>query len=139
MKLSIVPEDNTVVIDGEGVSLDLASASIPSNVHALQWVNSSGQVEYTDGSDEVIDELPSWALSCVTIHEDSLASIVEATQEEVVIDIRDARLKASDWTQVLDAPVDQEAWATYRQALRDIPDQEGFPEDVTWPTKPEET
>ena len=31
-------------------------------------------------------------------------------------------LKDSDWTQVSDAPVDREAWATYRQALRDFPD-----------------
>jgi len=50
---------------------------------------------------------------------------------------RDRLLSASDWTQVADAPVDQAAWATYRQALRDIPDQVGFPENVTWPTKPE--
>lgn len=30
-----------------------------------------------------------------------------------------------------------EAWANYRQALRDVPDQEGFPYNVVWPTKPE--
>jgi len=34
---------------------------------------------------------------------------------------RDRLLKESDWTQVNDAPVDQQAWATYRQALRDFP------------------
>lgn len=34
---------------------------------------------------------------------------------------RDRLLKESDWTQVADAPVDQEAWATYRQTLRDFP------------------
>ena len=34
---------------------------------------------------------------------------------------RDRLLKESDWTQVNDAPVDREAWATYRQALRDFP------------------
>ena len=50
---------------------------------------------------------------------------------------RDELLTASDWTQVVDAPVDQAAWATYRQALRDLPQQAGFPENVTWPTKPE--
>jgi len=50
---------------------------------------------------------------------------------------RDNLLTASDWTQVADAPVDQAAWATYRQALRDIPQQAGFPESVMWPTKPE--
>lgn len=49
---------------------------------------------------------------------------------------RDKLLSASDWTQVADAPVDQTAWATYRQALRDIPEQVGFPADVTWPTEP---
>jgi len=31
----------------------------------------------------------------------------------------------------------QAAWATYRQALRDIPQQEGFPATVVWPTQPE--
>jgi len=49
---------------------------------------------------------------------------------------RDAKLTESDWTQVVDAPVDQAAWATYRQALRDIPDQAGFPNEVNWPNKP---
>jgi hypothetical protein len=49
---------------------------------------------------------------------------------------RDQLLAASDWTQVLDAPVDQDAWAAYRQALRDVPQQEGFPTDVAWPVKP---
>ena len=50
---------------------------------------------------------------------------------------RDALLKESDWTQVPDAPVDQVAWAEYRQALRDVPQQAGFPTDIDWPTKPE--
>lgn len=49
---------------------------------------------------------------------------------------RDRLLTASDWTQVSDAPVDQAAWATYRQALRDMPEQPGFPHDVAWPGKP---
>ena len=50
---------------------------------------------------------------------------------------RNDLLADTDWTQVLDAPVDQAAWATYRQALRDIPQQAGFPADITWPAKPE--
>jgi hypothetical protein len=49
---------------------------------------------------------------------------------------RDAKLTSSDWTQVADAPVDQAAWAIYRQVLRDIPAQVGFPSEVTWPTEP---
>ena len=50
--------------------------------------------------------------------------------------IRDAKLSATDWTQVADAPVDQAAWATYRQELRDVPAQAGFPNAVEWPTSP---
>jgi len=49
---------------------------------------------------------------------------------------RDRLLAETDWTQVADAPVDAQAWADYRQALRDVPDQTGFPSDVTWPSKP---
>lgn len=51
---------------------------------------------------------------------------------------RNLLLADSDWTQVLDAPVDRTAWATYRQALRDISSQEGFPVSITWPLKPGE-
>lgn len=49
---------------------------------------------------------------------------------------RNRLLAETDWTQVADAPVDKAAWATYRQALRDIPQQAGFPETVVWPEKP---
>lgn len=58
---------------------------------------------------------------------------LEANQ---IRDQRNILLSASDWTQVADAPVDQAAWATYRQALRDIPAQSGFPLNVVWPEKP---
>lgn len=49
---------------------------------------------------------------------------------------RDNLLAASDWTQVADAPVDSAAWAIYRQELRDVPEQEGFPANIMWPTEP---
>jgi hypothetical protein len=60
-----------------------------------------------------------------------------ANHERQVRAERDALLAASDWTQVADAPVDQAAWATYRQALRDVPAQNGFPESIVWPVAPE--
>jgi len=51
---------------------------------------------------------------------------------------RNAKLTASDWTQGKDIPDSVSApWATYRQALRDVPAQAGFPWEVNWPTKPE--
>lgn len=49
---------------------------------------------------------------------------------------RDELLMTSDWTQVDDSPVDKSAWATYRQLLRDVPSQAGFPVNITWPTEP---
>ena len=55
---------------------------------------------------------------------------------------RDKLLAATDWTQVLDAPIDaatREAYRAYRQALRDLPEQEGFPETITWPELPSVT
>ena len=50
--------------------------------------------------------------------------------------IRNKLLSEADWTQVSDAPVDKEAWSAYRQALRDVPEQTGFPFVVEWPVLP---
>ena len=60
----------------------------------------------------------------------------DAEQAASVRSSRTDKLKDSDWTQVADAPVDKAAWATYRQALRDISAQAGFPWTVVWPTQP---
>lgn len=49
---------------------------------------------------------------------------------------RNSKLAQSDWTQLSDAPVDQEAWATYRQALRDLPAQGGSADEVKFPNEP---
>jgi hypothetical protein len=60
----------------------------------------------------------------------------DAEQAKSVRTSRGEKLKDSDWTHVADAPVDQAAWATYRQALRDITSQAGFPWTIDWPTQP---
>jgi RNA polymerase subunit RPABC4/transcription elongation factor Spt4 len=73
--------------------------------------------------------------------------VTDATEEEVAArteakanDVRNERnvlLAASDWTQLDDSPQgDKLAWAVYRQALRDIPDQAGFPWNINWPETP---
>jgi len=49
---------------------------------------------------------------------------------------RNAKLSATDWTQVADTTADKTAWATYRQALRNVPTQAGFPNTITWPVAP---
>ena len=59
----------------------------------------------------------------------SLETIAEHEYEYVMRAVRNDLLAQSDWTQVADAPVDRQAWATYRQALRDFP--------ATWTAGPE--
>lgn len=72
----------------------------------------------------------------------------EVTVEEIPMTAEEARtqrdklLAETDWTQVLDAPIDaatREAYRAYRQALRDIPQQEAFPDTITWPELPSVT
>jgi hypothetical protein len=49
---------------------------------------------------------------------------------------RNKRLADCDWTQLADASVDNLAWATYRQALRDLPQTQTDPFAMVWPTAP---
>lgn len=74
----------------------------------------------------------------VTVEEQRSAWMAtkDAEQAQAIRQQRNQKLIESDWTQVADAPVDKAAWATYRQALRDITAQEGFPHNVVWPTSP---
>lgn len=54
-------------------------------------------------------------------------------------ELRDIKLTQSDWTQVGDAPLDtatKTSWATYRQALRDLPSTVADLANPTWPVKP---
>ena len=77
----------------------------------------------------------SWAVVTPVVEVEPEPEAVDATVEARAK--RDVLLSSSDWTQVADAPVDQSAWASYRSLLRDVPQQVGFPTDITWPTKPE--
>ena len=89
--------------------------------------------------DELIDDV--WVTPVI---EEVLPVITDVSEEEInqsnaniCRDKRNQLLVSSDWTQVADSPIDQAAWATYRKALRDMPSQEGFPNEVTWPVAPE--
>ena len=78
MKLTIIPSDNAVYVDGvmkasEPLPLDLTQCGIPSNVHALQWKDTNGWIEFEDNPDgtkpanESITVLPDWANACVVV------------------------------------------------------------------------
>ena len=94
----------------------------------------------------VVDDAPPTSVQVPVVLTDRDAGWVDIPFEEVkqeALDTylliqrmrmkRDRLLQESDWTQLNDAPVDREAWAQYRQALRDLPQQEGFPGEVVWP------
>ncbi len=89
-----------------------------------------GLVQFTEAEELARDaEEQAWADGA----DDRLAAEHRATRNEL--------LAASDWTQMPDSPLADEAktsWATYRTALRDLPTHENWPslEDADWPTQP---
>ena len=68
-------------------------------------------------------------------HEAAYQARLDAEAAANVRSQRDQKLKDTDWMGLSDVTMSTE-WATYRQALRDIPSQAGFPHTITWPTEP---
>jgi hypothetical protein len=65
--------------------------------------------------------------------------IENATDEQKWAQIRgwrNSELSRTDWTQLADSPLNKEAWANYRQALRDLPAQGGLADDAEFPNVP---
>lgn len=74
--------------------------------------------------EQAVSEVPAWLLD-----------VIEGNE---IRRQRDALLRACDWTQLPDVSISEERkqqWSDYRQALRDLPEQEGFP-NVVFPTPP---
>jgi hypothetical protein len=92
------------------------------------------QIAFRDGVQE-IDGKWFTKYSVSDLDADGIAA-KDAEQAKSVRAERNILIAECDWTQVEDSPVDKAAWATYRQELRDLTLQEGFPFDVTYPTKP---
>jgi hypothetical protein len=106
-----------------------------SQAQGVEQVDGKWYTKYILGPtfiDTIVDGVTTTALQ----HETAYKAQKDAEQAKSVRADRDAKLAECDWTQVADAQVDKTAWATYRQALRDIPSQAGFPWDVTYPTAP---
>ncbi len=68
--------------------------------------------------------------------ETAYKAMKDAEQAASVRASRTQKLKDCDWTQIADSTADKTVWATYRQALRDITGQAGFPWTITWPDAP---
>ena len=81
-----------------------------------------------------------------TIDGQVVASLEDATpgptDEELAVEVReerDALLSATDYLFYVDSPYSADtvaAYRTYRQELRDVPQQEGFPQTIVWPVRP---
>lgn len=79
MRLTIIPIDGFVNVDGTSKfqPLDLSGCGVPADVHALQWYETRGWIEFRDDEDpftpkpanQDITELPAWANACVQVWE----------------------------------------------------------------------
>lgn len=89
MRLSIIPEDRAVVKDMQGVNFadnlnDYIATPIPADIHALQWNEDAGEIEYVElgRANEQISELPAWANECVSLYETTLAALAKTDSPE---------------------------------------------------------
>lgn len=143
MRLTIIVTDNAVYKDGLCYSyLNFNDCGIPVGIHALQWQESSGWIEFADDREnQQIIQLPEWAVACVAKwdEKDYETKYPPApTPEEMVADNEHKAktlLRMSDWTQLPDVPLANKGdWETYRIALREIATQPT--PDVVWPVEP---
>jgi len=148
-RITIINNDNgtvDVMINGENVE-NVPTTNLDSAVHAVQWYGDHGEVEYNDHNEEITDfsdfdviitdrqtEVDRRDEEAV---QEALAN--EPSEEEKDRSQRDNLLKKTDWIVVkyldIGDPIPQE-WTEYRQSLRDITKQAGFPGNVNWPEEP---
>ena len=148
MKLTIIPDGKIIGIDGtfyQDVQQDLSW--IPSNVHAVQWSDSSGEIEYNDGTpNEVISELGIYSQAQTDYNNETQRIVTEkeaaATAREAARDYweelriqRNQLLAETDYLALVDATLSADM-RTYRQKLRDLPSNTSDPANPVWPTKP---
>jgi hypothetical protein len=88
--MTIIPSDKMVGINNNFIGgLDLASCEIPTNVHALQWYETFGEIEFILGENrekpqnEIITELPTWALAAESVYLQIKKEIEEAQAREI--------------------------------------------------------
>jgi len=135
MTMARVKDDEVVAV---GVPASVADTSLD-RLYLMGWRHLAGKTKPLDGKRYEYGPPYSYSAEedCVYATWNEVPeSFFTEQKAEFIRSERDALLAKSDWTQVADAPVDAEAWAVYRQALRDVPQQSGFPGDIEWPTPP---
>jgi hypothetical protein len=149
MKLTIIPADSFVGKDDIPCGyLDLTSCAIPANVHALQWQDAAGWIEFNEPiPNEEITVLPSWTNCCITKWTEATTPPPPTpTTPEKNKSTAVGKLKTTDWTTIPDVgdPTKSNPYlsnvqdfVTYRNAVRQyaINPVAG---DINWPTLPQE-
>tara|TARA_B100002019_G_scaffold270079_1_gene263412 strand:- start:60 stop:488 length:429 start_codon:yes stop_codon:yes gene_type:complete len=141
MRLTIVPEDRLIGIDGifyHDIQQDLSW--IPSNVYAVQWSDSSGEIEYNDGTpNEIISDLGIYAQAQTDFNNEiqRISAAEEAARDywEELRAKRNQLLADTDYLALVDTTLSADM-RTYRQALRDLPANTSDPVNPSWPTPP---
>lgn len=103
------------------------------------WLSVDGKVRKVTGGSLTISHAMRFEL--VGPHRSNPVNVTYQTWAQAAETVRverDARLDASDWTQMPDARVNREAWAAYRQELRDLPAKQPKVtiDTVVWPQPP---
>jgi len=150
MKLTIIPVDGSVGENGKFyIGLDLSSCNIPVDVHALQWQDTAGWIEFnTPIENQPITELPAWANCCMTKWDTANQPpppppppTAEQNKQTAV-----SKLQATDWATTPDVSDPTKSnpylsnvqdFVVYRNAVRQyaINPVAG---DINWPTLPQE-
>ena len=157
--VTVVPADSLIIVDGKALVFPFDA---PTNLHAPQWRGGTGHTEWTDGpnkpltaedySEQVVPYMKLWQDEKARLEqaaaEAEAARLAEYNSEAARFERlraeRDRRLTATDYLLMQDYPLDnthKEAVRLYRQALRDLPSQEGAPwdgggESTPWPDLP---
>lgn len=138
MRITVIPQDKFIAIDEESLfNVREDMTWIPSNIHAIQWYETWGEIEYMDGKEnEKIQDLGVYK-KILTIFENEKLRIENERLEEIerienetdwweeLRFIRNEKLNLSDWSMMIDSPLsesDKNEWKIYRQYLRDLPE-----------------
>ena len=134
----------TTTISGIGTDMSW----IPSNVHAVHWDGSSGEIEYNDGTANLgITSIGIYSQADTTFNNEiqrrkDLNDEFTNSSSFLWMKLRNERdnlLLFSDFTQLADTGLTDSKkaeWVTYRKSLRDLPANTSDPANPTWPTKP---
>ena len=122
----------TVTIYNKSTGEILRSFSGSEELIEINVRDDEGYVEggYTKDHEKVVDGV------LTRLSGEEIEGLVLAVAWQSFKTARNLMLQSCDWTQVPDAPADKDAWASYRQALRDLPDNTTDPNDVAWPSPP---